>query len=326
MFSAIEPQRVIERASLTDIGAPPVRLYADGRPGFERTTQSASGSAIVLERLTPLSTREIVVKDIASGREQVVIRVQSANRVNATVSPDGNRIAYTMTPVGDSSEGIGFVVDTAGGGPRQICQACELYGFVSDNHRVLALTDGKRTIRLPDDRSDRAPEVLAVGDTSERVDRPPCFHPTIAIGLPRNAGDHVEDVRGALSDRTPADRRAWRAIAEPTTIGGRQDGRSTRASISCSTPMGSVACGVNALAVSGEVIGRPYPVRHFHQTVGMAFSTGFGNAVGRAGFLYEISARTGNIWRMQLPDRAGENRHMNSPAQSAVCAGGQVVG
>lgn len=158
-FAVSEPRRVIERASLISPDEPPVRLYADRRTGFERVIWTPDGNTIVLERVIPPASREIVVRDSATGTERVVIRLESTNRVNATISPDGREIVYMLTPIGSSGIGEGFVVDVAGGVPRRVCRDCAPFGFLSDSRHLLAVTaQGASTAdRRPFDVDARSP-------------------------------------------------------------------------------------------------------------------------------------------------------------------------
>ena len=64
------------------------------------------------------------------------MRVEDPLLLNATVSQDGVRVVYTLGP---NADGRGYVIETAGGVPKALCEGCQLYGFLSDNRRVLAV-------------------------------------------------------------------------------------------------------------------------------------------------------------------------------------------
>jgi DNA-binding winged helix-turn-helix (wHTH) protein/Tol biopolymer transport system component len=304
-FSVVEPQRVVERVPLKNSDAPPLRLYADSRSGFERTTQTADGSTIVLERIAADQTREIILKDLASGTERLVIRVGTPNRVSATVSPDGSRIAYTMTPLGESSEGTGFVVDAASGVPRRVCDECQLYGFLYDNYRLVAAARRGTSIRLLDTTSNLATDLVRVAPgRTESVDRPHPSPDARHLAFRMTSGTNQKTFVTPLLMAAPEERDEWRDIDEPTTT-GRPTGWSPDSSILylLLDTDGFRCLWGQRVDASGDLVGKPFLVRHFHRTVGMGFSTGFGNGIAGDTFMYEISSRIGNIWRMRLQDR-----------------------
>ncbi len=146
VFASSVAHRVVGRAPISVAAdAPPAaRLYEDTRYQGGRTSQTADGSQIVFERAIP-NGREIWVRTTAGGSERLVARVNERSLLNATVSPDGSKVAYTAA-------WVGYVVETTRGVPRRICGDCLLHGFLSDNRRVLVLDPGPggTTIRLID--------------------------------------------------------------------------------------------------------------------------------------------------------------------------------
>jgi Tol biopolymer transport system component len=139
VFASTQDVRVIERAPLStaENPPPPVQLYADFAADAGRPSESSDGSLIVYEREVTSGT-EIWTKDVRSGVEQMVTRVDTPAVLSATISPDGSRIAYTVAgQAGTGSTRRGFVVDTGRGVPRQVCDTCATYGFLSDSRRLL---------------------------------------------------------------------------------------------------------------------------------------------------------------------------------------------
>jgi hypothetical protein len=106
VFAAANVTRVIERVPLgiANDTSPPVRLYANNRPDDGRSSQTRDGMTLVLPR-----DREIWIKDLRTGKERFLMRVEGRTLINATVSPDGARIAYN-----DDSDG--YIVETASRG------------------------------------------------------------------------------------------------------------------------------------------------------------------------------------------------------------------
>jgi hypothetical protein len=49
----------------------------------------------------------------------------------------------------------------------------------------------------------------------------------------------------------------------------------------------------------GQLVGKPFAARHFHDFRGAnTISTSLGNAIGPAGFLYETTRVSGEVWRL----------------------------
>src|SRR5207237_152870 len=124
--------RAVERASLTKPTEPAVRLYADTGSTTWRASETIDGSAIVVEREVG-PAREIWLKNTRSGRQELVVRVPTRDPLNATVSSDGSRIAYTQESLStDNAPRTGYVIETSGGVPRKVCDGCILHGFLAD--------------------------------------------------------------------------------------------------------------------------------------------------------------------------------------------------
>jgi hypothetical protein len=67
--------------------------------------------------------------------------------------------------------GTGFVIETAGGVPRRVCDGCELHGFLADHHSVLAVLNDGHALRVIDVRTGNARD-LVVATAGDRLDRP----------------------------------------------------------------------------------------------------------------------------------------------------------
>ena len=133
VFARLVEERAVERASLSDVTEPVARLYSDSEPTPWRASGTADGTQIVFEHSAG-TFREVWIKNTVSGRQELVARVPTQASLSATMSPDGARIAYTQ----DSNEAggsvsTGYIVETSGGVPRKICDACQAHGFLADN-------------------------------------------------------------------------------------------------------------------------------------------------------------------------------------------------
>ena len=133
-FAALTAERAIERVALGD-GQPRnvVRLYSDGQPNTGRASTTRDGSLIAFER--GIQTHwEIWVRNVRTGQQVMLLSVEAPDSLNATISQDGARVAYTV-PDGAGRLGRGFVIETAGGLPKSVCVGCALHGFLSDSRK-----------------------------------------------------------------------------------------------------------------------------------------------------------------------------------------------
>src|SRR5262249_43629209 len=147
------------------------------------------------------------------------VRVPAPGQTNAVVSTDGARIAYTQSPTATFGVSTaGYVIETAGGVPRKICDACNLHGFLSDNHHVMASLDDGHAIRLIDTRDGPTRALVPVNDGS-RLDRPHASPDDRWLAFRRNrSGAGKSYVVGLPVGRAVnADEAA--VVDEPTTTG-----------------------------------------------------------------------------------------------------------
>jgi serine/threonine protein kinase len=299
VFARMVAQRLIERASLTNVTELPARVYADAGSDPWRASTTTDGSLIVLERDLG-GSREIWTKNLRSGRQALIVRVPAPGATNAVVSPDGSRIGYTQdasTAAGESRKG--YVIETAGGVPRMICNACNVYGFLSDNVRVLVQADDGRAIQLIDTRNGATRDLVTVNDGSS-LNRPHASPDDRWLAFRRNraSGGKSYLVRLPWDHAVNADEAA--VIDEPTTT-GRPGGWSldSRILYLLLDTDGFRCLWGQLVDAGGRPTGKPSAVRHFHRTNSM--STSLGNAVNVDGFVYEAADVTSNIWRLTMP-------------------------
>jgi eukaryotic-like serine/threonine-protein kinase len=299
VFAALTKERVIARAVLNDVNAPmlPVRLHADGQDGAYRASITRDGVMIAFEQQIQ-EQWEIWIKMLPTGEQRLLIRVDAPTSVNPTLSSDGARVAYT---IGDTTGmGRGYVLSTAGGTPQQVCQQCVLYGFISDNRRVLAQADGVRALRLYDVNGSyedlvTSPEGVLARPHVSAGDKWLAFRRTL------NAVSRIFVV--PFSPGHPPPDNLWIPIDEPTTT-GRPAGWSLDGSVLyLLLDADGFRClwGQRVDQTSGRPLGGPFPVRHFHgsrvATAGGVSST-LGNAVSAVGFIYEAMDTRSDIWKL----------------------------
>ncbi|MGB7760863.1 MAG: hypothetical protein WBL61_13600 [Bryobacteraceae bacterium] len=87
------------------------------------------------------SGSRLVVKDLVTGREtQLAQDVTLADGLAPAISPDGSYVGYTFWTLGERAGDL-YMISTAGGSPRRVCQRCgSPKGFSSDGSRMLMQT------------------------------------------------------------------------------------------------------------------------------------------------------------------------------------------
>jgi Tol biopolymer transport system component len=294
VFAAVNRQRVIARARL-GAGADherPVPVYSDDRPYGARSSASADGSVLIFEQWFPRH-REIWQKNLRSGQQEMVVRVDDTAPLNPTVSPDGARLAYTER--GEGQPGTAYVVELSGGVPRRVCEKCSLYGFLSDNRRVLE--SSRQAIRTIDIRDGATVDIV-------RADKGGLGRPHISpddrwIAF-RHGGEPSSKIYiAAVTPGAPATLASWQLIEDPTTT-GRPAGWSLDSKVLyllLDTDGFRCLWGQRIDTASGRLIGAPFAARHFHD-INEAASTSFGNPITSDGFVFETMKRTGNLWKL----------------------------
>ena len=291
VFASTQDVRVIERAALdpAEKPQPPAQLYADFARDTGRPSETGDGSLIAYERDTDGGI-EIWTRNVRSGVEQLITKVDSRElSLSATISPDGSRIAYTVS--GSTTRGRGFVVETARGVPSQVCDQCVAAGFLSDARQLLVSHEGK--IALHDVVAGTARDVVTVAQGL--LNRPHVSPDERWIAFRH---DNKSFVAPFTPGRSP-ERGAWMGIEDPTGMGRPAGWALDSRTIYLLLDTDGFRClWGQRLDPAGQLEGTPAPVRHFHGSDWAALSTSFGNTITADGFLYSTIRRRGNIWSL----------------------------
>jgi Tol biopolymer transport system component len=295
VFAAAESPRVIERAPLNDTAAP-IRIHTDGETGASRPSQTADGTRVVYER-SGKGYIEIWLKSVREGAERMIARVDGSNvQLDPTISPNGERIGYRAGPV---DERDGFVVEVSGGVPIRVCERCVVFGFLSDNRRILAVDRQGTRLRAIDVRTGDSRELLNA--PNRRLARTH-VSPDDRL-LTFQSGGEIYSTR--VPDSGPAPESTWtvinQVVPEGRPCGWSLD--SSTAYLLLNTDGFRCLWGQRIDKQTGRPIGQPELVRHFHDTLAQEFSTSMGNAITADGFLYGGGVLTANLWRLPATDR-----------------------
>jgi hypothetical protein len=240
---------------------------------------------------------EIWLKNLRTNQQVMLISVEAPDLLNATISQDGARVAYTVSD-GSGPTGRGFVLETSGGLPKSVCTGCALHGFLSDNRRVLAEVTDRRTIRAFDIVNGSSETLLATADGV--LDRPHASPDDRWIAFRKSGKTFVTRL---ATKQSPVEQ-TWAQVEEPTTT-GRPMGWSLNSDLVyllLDTDGFRCVYAQRIDTASGALRGTPYPVLHFHgdQTFAAGVSTSYGNAVSAAGFVYEAIDMRSDLWKLTL--------------------------
>jgi dipeptidyl aminopeptidase/acylaminoacyl peptidase len=284
VFAGTEAPRVVERAPLDNEGAATL-IYTDGQSGASRPSQSRDGSRILYDRRGPGYT-ELWLKS-AREADRFVIRV-APGAFNPVISSDGLKAAYTLADVG-----VGMAINLDSGVPSEVCKKCSLWGFLSDNQRILAIDEAATRLSAIDTRNGTSQDLLRA---SGRIGRTHLSPDDKWLTFSKDGKIFIT----AVSPGTPAPESGWHQIDQPTET-GRACGwsmDSTTAYLLLDTDGFRCLWGQRIDPRTGVLVGKPFAVRHFHKTVTQEFSTSLGNAISEKGFIYGGGLLKANLWRL----------------------------
>ena len=99
------------------------------------STRAADGSRTPKSR----ADGEIWLKDLTSSQERHLVTTPPSE-LNPVISRDGWKVAYSLPARG--SVAVGLIVPASGGKPNTVCEGCVLWGWFTDNRRILATSPG----------------------------------------------------------------------------------------------------------------------------------------------------------------------------------------
>ena len=174
-----------------------------------------------------------------------------------------------------------------------------VYGFLSDNRRVLTSTEGR--VRVVDTATLHSTDIVVSSDGGSfaRVHASPDDR-FVAF---QHRGIFVTDL-SLDAPRTP-DR--WHKVDDPAET-GRPCGWSLDSYAVPAARYRRISMSVGERVDDrGAPIDAASAVRHFHKTMTQEFSNSFGNAITRDGFLYGGVDMRSNVWRL-MPATPSSNR------------------
>jgi Tol biopolymer transport system component len=271
-------------------------VYADGQDGAYRASITADGITVVMEQHVG---REWLIwrKNLGTGEQQLLGRVMSSENVNPTIAADGTHVAYTVVP--GPNGGDGYVLDTAGGTPRQVCEQCVLYGFLHDGRHVLAQT-GQHALRVYG--LDGSFKDLITVDSGV-LTRPHASPDDRWLAFRHGRAEGGKSYVVPLTPGQPPPMSQWHVVDEPT-ITGRPAGWSLDGRLLyllLETDGFRCLWAQRIDPGTGVPVGTPSPAYHFHGSqvaTGGGVSTTFGNGVSAAGFIYETVDTRSDLWQL----------------------------
>jgi hypothetical protein len=172
-----------------------------------------------------------------------------------------------------------------------VCEECALWGFLSDSRRIFSTRRSGGVVAI-DVVTGHADEVLT-GGLFGRVHASPDDK---WVAFQQRGRLLVAPVRLGQ----PAPSSTWMSI-DDSAGAGRPCGWSPDSKV---VYLLQDTDGFRCLWAqrlderTGQLTGKPYAVRHFHNTVVQEFSTSYGNAISPNGFLYGGGRLRANLWRL----------------------------
>jgi Tol biopolymer transport system component len=271
---------------------------------------SADGGTLVFSS-DRQRNQDIVIKNLRTGSEKP-LTVTDVNEFSPFLSRENSKVLYYIFRPDQKPSFSFWVVNAAGGVPRQVCADCDgpLYGWSSDATKVIW-----------NDRSANRPSRIRVWDIESSRDSVLIEHSQYALTFPRlSPDDQWMLFQTVINQRQRqifvAPIHGWRSAPEsswiPLTNGRTPDRNAVWA------PDGSLVyflserdgfrCfwGQRLDAKTKRPEGEPFAVRHVHQarlSHDPDEFTGIQLSVGADKLVYPARERTGNIWLAKLESR-----------------------
>jgi Tol biopolymer transport system component len=258
-----------------------------------RASVSLDGRLFVAPRYE-FGNGSLWVRDMQTGREHQIVATPPTP-LNPTTSANGQWVAYTLTTLnmgGNAGSGIGYLISSAGGTPRKICDDCEVSSFTPDEQEVIVLGPDRKTFtRVHTTTGERRPLIEA----RVNIDRPMVGPNGKWVTFNGGGAIHVAPIhadRATLEDE-------WVTVLKTNrnterTAGLSPDGRLLYVLLE---PDGFRCLYAIALDPdTGRPKGEPFPVYHFHDASRRWGSTGYGSAAVNGMFLVDLFETTSNLW------------------------------
>jgi Tol biopolymer transport system component len=290
-FSVTTRERIIERDDLNSPSPKRTIIFRDARSDAARASHSDDGTLVVFERPS-LNSNEIWIKDYRRSQQNLIVKVDTNEQLDATVSQDAQFVSYNVRAVAGAL-GEGFVVGASGGVPRQVCPSCILHGFTRDGRHVLAAT---RTTLLVIDVETRVSQTAIAGDSTNRPHLSP-NEQWLAFRANREDGTPKSFI-APFSPGHPPQRNQWLEVQEPTATGRPASWSADSQTLYLVLDTDGFRClWGQRVDATGHLVGVPSVVRHMHDL--RSVSTSLGNAVSlRGDFLYERTEDSSDLWRL----------------------------
>jgi Tol biopolymer transport system component len=271
---------------------------------------STDGSTLVFSS-DRQRNQDIVIKDLRTGTEKV-LTATDVNEFSPFLSTDNSKVLYYIFRPDRKPSFSFWVVNAAGGVPRQVCADCDgpLYGWSSDATKVI----------WRDQPADR-PERVRVRDIESGRDVVLIEHSRYALSFPRLSPDDQWMLFQTVINQTQrqifvAPIHGWRSAPEsswvPLTNGRTPDRMAVWAPDGTLVYFLSERDGFRCFwaqrldAKTKRPQGEPFAVRHFHQAR-LSYDpdefAGIQLSVGPDKLVYPSRERTGNIWLAKLESR-----------------------
>ena len=254
-----------------------------------RNSLDDAGRLLVYPR-TRSNESEIWVKDLATGQERH-LATTPPSQLNPIVSHRGTRIAYTASDRGVNN---GYVIPLEGGTARKVCGGCTLYGWLSDDRRILTLHATGVRVRLVDVDTGASVDVLndpAVG----RVDVSPddrwlaftslgrLWNTRFTPGSPIAEADRIPVLTGRPFEGSAERACGWSPDSRLLYLLLERDGFRDLYAQRIDPAQGTPA-------------GEPFLVQHLHDPQRQWGSTPYGTAIVSNSFVFNQTETSGSIW------------------------------